>query len=335
MPAASITVSAPSRLHFGLLAFGGGQSRQFGGAGAMIRQPGLALRLTPAERLEVRGPLAERAEVFARRFAEARLEGQAPNCRLDVLAAPPEHVGLGVGTQLGLAVAAGLAAWSGQGRLTPAELAASVGRGRRSAVGAYGFCHGGLIVEAGRRPEDSFSPLVARIALPPAWRFLLVRPADPAGLSGTAEEQAFQALPPVPREVTARLCQELLLELLPAARAGDFGGFSASLRRYGHAAGLCFAARQGGAYASVRIAALAERIRGLGVEGVGQSSWGPTLFAALPSEAEADRLAAELASEDTDLELLVAEPAASGATVEVAPADSESAGRRRPHSVPS
>lgn len=301
----------------------------------MIRQPGLVLQVSPAERFAASGPLAERAAAFARRFAEQRLGGQMPRCRLEVLAAPPEHVGLGLGTQLGLSVAAGLAAWCGHDRLSPTDLAHSVGRGRRSAVGVYGFCHGGLIVEAGRRADEPLSPLVARIALPADWRFLLVRPADPAGLSGTAEEQAFETLPAVPADVTAGLCRELLQELLPAARAGEFAGFSASVRRYGYEAGLCFAARQGGAYASPTLAALAERIRGFGVEGVGQSSWGPTLFAVLPSVTEAQRLAQALAAEDQGLELSVAEPAARGASLEWAPTanDRSPASPRRPQSA--
>ncbi|MFO0897908.1 MAG: hypothetical protein U0836_10840 [Pirellulales bacterium] len=335
MPADSITVSAPSRLHFGLLAFGGGQPRQFGGAGVMVRQPGLVLRISAAPQLAASGPLAERSLGFARRFGESQLGGALPACRIEILAAPPEHVGLGLGTQLGLSVAAGLAAWCGLERLSPSELAASVGRGRRSAVGVYGFCHGGLIVEAGRLPTEALSPLVARIVLPAAWRFLLVRPADPAGLSGSAEEQAFEALPPVPAAVTAQLCQELLQELMPAARGGDFKAFSASLRRYGYEAGCCFAARQGGAYATPRLARLAKRIRELGVEGVGQSSWGPTLFAVLPGAAEANELAAALAAEDGSLETQVVEPAATGAVVEAEPAGQvDSLSRRRPQPAP-
>src|SRR5262245_46231150 len=122
MPADSITVSAPSRLHFGLLAFGGGQPRQFGGAGVMIRQPGLVLRISAAPQFAASGPLAERALAFARRFAEARLDRALPACRIEILAAPAEHVGLGLGTQLGLSVAAGLAAWCGLERLSPADL---------------------------------------------------------------------------------------------------------------------------------------------------------------------------------------------------------------------
>ena len=54
--------------------------------------------------------------------------------------------------------------------LTPAELAQSVGRGLRSAVGTYGFVHGGMIAERGKLPGEVISPLDARVVLPEDWR---------------------------------------------------------------------------------------------------------------------------------------------------------------------
>ena len=37
-----------------------------------------------------------------------------PHCHIEILSAPPEHAGLGTGTQLGLAMAAGLDALAGR-----------------------------------------------------------------------------------------------------------------------------------------------------------------------------------------------------------------------------
>ena len=99
----------------------------------------------------------------------------------------------------------------------------------------------------------------------------------------------------------------------PAAEAGDFARFSRSVYRFGYQAGLCFAGRQGGAFASQRIAELVEAARNLGVEGVGQSSWGPTVFALLANEEAARRfaeaIAARLQADDT---CTVVRPAAVG-----------------------
>jgi len=329
---AAVRVRTPSRLHFGMFSFGQPRMRQFGGAGAMLDRPGLELRITPAERFEVDGPSSPRVREFAEHVLRALNLRAAPRCRLTVVAAPPEHVGLGSGTQLGLAVAAALNAFLGRPRLEPRDLARLAGRGKRSAIGTYGFAAGGMLVEAGKllephRCDDAdLSPLIARAELPAGWRFVLVCPRGERGLSGDAERDAFSALPPVPLEVTAALCHEIAVHLLPAAGDGRFEEFSESLYRYGHQAGLCFAARQGGAYASPRLAARVETIRGLGVRGAGQTSWGPTLFALLADQAAAEAFVERLRGRlpDDQLDLSIAAPDNRGARIEVEASGEES-----------
>ena len=83
------------------------------------------------------------------------------------------------------------------------------------------------------------------------------------------------------------LTREMLDVLLPAAREGDFVEFSESLYRFGRLAGAAFANVQGGSYNGPELTHLVETLRSLGVRGVGQSSWGPTIFALCPSESEA------------------------------------------------
>jgi predicted sugar kinase len=123
-------------------------------------------------------------------------------------------------------------------------------------------------------------------------------------------------LPPVPRTVAGKLMREIVERLLPAAEAGDFQRFSESVYRYGHEAGLCFAERQGGAFASPRIEALVQAIRSLGTSGVGQSSWGPTVFALLESEESANELVERLRPKlDNDAVVTVAEPNNAGARI--------------------
>ena len=106
-PSTVIEVRTPARLHLGMLSFGVPGTRSYGGVGVMVDRPGVQLRLRLANRLEGRGPQAERAVKFARACIETWGMGQV-GCSLEVLAAPPSHAGLGSGTQLGLAVAAGI-----------------------------------------------------------------------------------------------------------------------------------------------------------------------------------------------------------------------------------
>ena len=166
-PSLMIEVNAPSRLHFGLLSFGQLHGRQFGGVGAMIDQPGLRLQVSPAKRFEVAGRHAERMCAVAERMARKTLGGALPACRLEVAAAPPEHVGLGTGTQLALAVAAGILRVLWRRCLQATQLADLAGRGMASsAVGTYGFIHGGLLVDAGKTDREVLSPLKQRVNLP-------------------------------------------------------------------------------------------------------------------------------------------------------------------------
>lgn len=316
-PPDAVEVRTPARLHIGMLSFGAPGVRSFGGVGMMTDRPGVLLRLRRANRLEARGPHAERVLKFARACMQAWGLGDV-GCSLEVASAPVAHVGLGSGTQLGLAVAAGMrqlfrrAASDPGVRSAPGpepmapeehdwvfdvhdaiELARVVGRGRRSSVGVYGFSRGGLILEAGRlltadgvADDDArreFSPMIARVRLPAAWRCVVIAARDALGLSGPAERAAFARLPPVAPEVTAELARIALLELLPAAVEGKFAEFASAVRRYGDVAGRPFAAESQQLPHAPATAQLLELLGELGVEGAAQSSWGPTVMACCPS----------------------------------------------------
>ncbi len=151
-------------------------------------------------------------------------------------------------------------------------------------------------MESGKLPGEILSPLERRVVPPAEWRYVLILSQKESGISGDLERQAFERLPPVPPETTAALREELTGRLFPAAEHGDFAAFGESLYRYGYTAGVCFAAQQGGAFATARVAKLVAIIHSLGVAGVGQSSWGPTVFAAVESPAAAERLVRELQS---------------------------------------
>ena len=287
-------VTAPSRVHFGLLSLPvagrdhwpgidgqpGLPVRHFGGVGLMVDRPGLAVRVEPAADWSATGPHADRALEFARRVVGTLPAGERRPFRVTVEHAPAEHTGLGVGTQLGLAVAKAIAVASAH-RWTAAELAVRAGRGERSAVGVHGFDRGGLIVEGGKVPAESLSPLVCRLPFPPDWAVLLLTPPGGPSWHGGAERQAFARLAAAGPSLaeTEALCRLVLTGLLPAVASANLDGFGEAVYELNARAGDAFAAAQGGRYTGPAVAALVGRLRGLGVMGVGQSSWGPTVFA--------------------------------------------------------
>ena len=67
------------------------------------------------------------------------------------------------------------------------------------------------------------------------------------------------------------------------------------------AAGEPFAADQGGPYAGPAVTGLIDKLRAWDFAGVGQSSWGPTVFAFAPDHSTAGALAAKLRDRFPDL----------------------------------
>ena len=264
-------VVAPARLHFGLLRNSPHPvTGHFGGCGLMIDQPQTIVTAEPSEVWSASGPDAERALALAQRVTT--------RCHTIVVEqVPPAHCGLGTGTALALAVGKAVAP-----ELETAELARLTGRGGRSRVGLTGFDRGGYIME--RATKDN----PVRCSWPDDWRVLVLVPEIEPNWHGSVETEAFQTLnqAPVPHKVQVDL--SLCLQwMLAYVHGQDFGQFSRDLYRYNRLSGGLFQEVQGGHYAHPIIASLVDELRLMGVVGVGQSSWGPGVFAICRSEAEA------------------------------------------------
>ncbi len=295
----AITVQTGARLHFGLLAVQAASGRNFGGVGLMVQSPGCELSVEAADQDECSAEPEMLARLTAWRDEYRRrcpAEHRPPACRIHLTQAMPSHAGLGSGTQIALALAAALAQLGGEKNVAATELARRVGRGARSALGIHGFERGGLLVEGGKRNPDDISPLVARLDLPDEWRVLLVTPNDRRGLSGDAERAAFSRLTPMPASLTESLCRIVLMELLPAVASSDFPSAAAALQEFGQLNGTHFAPVQGGVFADPQMADLAKSLIDHGGVGVGQSSWGPTIWVLCRDESEAIQCREQIAS---------------------------------------
>jgi len=312
-----VLVSAPARLHLGMLDPAGTGRRRFGGFGTGVEWPRVVVEASaaPGDGAVVDGEDAERATAFAQRCWAAL--GGGGGVRVVVREAIPPHVGLGSGTKLGLAIARALAEVAGV-RAGPAELAAAAGRGARSSVGSWTFAAPGLVVEGGARVDGTrLSPLLARIAMPAPWRCVLALPAGASGLAGLAEHGAFERLQGSGAG-TGRVAHLLLTAMLPGLVEQDIDEFGAALTEIQREVGGAFAELQGGVY-HPRAAPLVEAMLALGVPGVGQSSWGPAVYGIVESQARAAAVAQALrASFARDTEVRVVDFARSGATVQAA-----------------
>lgn len=302
MAPTSISITAPARLHFGLLSFGDENLRQFGGAGLMLREPSLQLRAEQSEDLSIEANplLAQRVANYIRQWQDYHQIHDTPRCKIQLLKSPDQHTGLGLGTQLGLSVVEALNHLSGLPVLGPSERATVANRAKRSAVGTYGFQYGGFIVERGRVTGEPISSIDCRLDFPTNWKVLLIQPREGAGLSGSQETDAFESVPVVPRHITERLIALLRDQVVPAITAKNFDAFTSSIEQYGMLAGSCFASIQGGPYNGPDLNNRVSWLKQHGARGVGQSSWGPTLFCFFESQQQADDFQQSLPHDETN-----------------------------------
>jgi beta-RFAP synthase len=256
--------------------------RAFGSVGLMIREPGILLTLRGAEKWSATGAHADRVLGYAQRLAQVLPQAASP-VAIAVERAPTQHLGLGTGTQLAMAVIRGRAALRGLS-VDISATAEGLGRGQRSAIGVHGSCHGGFLIDGGRR--DRLAPLVARLPVPEEWPIVLIIPRSISGLHGQAERDAFDRLAQLPSAPghAAELSRLVLLGMLPALAEKDCRAFGEALHDFNRRVGETFALVQGSAYAHPRLGEIVNDVRGQGVPGVGQSSWGPALFAIASDE---------------------------------------------------
>ena len=288
-PTASVSVVAPARLHLGFLDLNGGLGRRFGSIGLAISSPRTRLTI----RIGRQGEFIGLENARARSHLEAMRQGlglRGPH-QMRIEEAIPSHVGLGSGTQLALAVAAGIRALHGL-PLDSAGDAVRLRRGARSGVGVGLFDSGGLVVDGGHGSARGPAPIISRVPFPEHWRVLIVRDPTRLGLHGGGEAEAFAKLPAFPAQSAAFLCRLVLMQALPALAECDLPSFGAAVKDMQSLLGDHFAPMQGGRrFTSPEVGSCLGALERAGAHGVGQSSWGPTGFAFASSAAEADRLA--------------------------------------------
>ena len=298
-----IQIETGSRVHFGLLR----TQAPFGGLGMMVKSPITQVHVSGSDEWSGENQFAERLQAISERIVDrfkidsSLLDASGlPKARLRVLQAASAHHGLGSGTQLSLAAADAVTRFLNLqcDRETLAyELA---GRGRRSAIGAHGYFTGGMIYEAcaednqtGLAENQSLNKVQWQVDVPEAWRIILVRPHQQAPvIHGQQETQHFQR---VTQQQSAERLQDLATNsILPGLQTKDFSSFAEAIEAFNHTSGMMYQSVQGGAYNGQAVTALVAEVKALVGSGVGQSSWGPTVFAWCEDETHAQQVAKQL-----------------------------------------
>lgn len=298
---AKVSVTAAARLHLGFLDMNGGLGRKFGGIGLALDSPATIISLKHAPKNTTSGLETERA----RRLLTATQAILAPSSQfqLTVHQAIAAHSGLGSGTQLALAIAAGLRSLENL-PLNAAADAAMLSRGARSGLGAGLFEQGGFVVDGGRGASTLTPPVISRISFPQEWRVILVHDPEAIGLHDSEEKEAFAALAPLSPTASGEICRLVLMRLMPALAEKEFAPFGAALTRIQEIVGDYFSsAQKNSRYTSKKVERLIMRMGELGATGLGQTSWGPTGFAFTESEISARIILEQITEEARSLGL--------------------------------
>jgi beta-RFAP synthase len=290
---------APGRLHLGFLDPAGSLGRRFGSLGLVIDgiDTEVEVSASVADEIVAGEPAAQAELERAGRFLNLLRDqtGRHAPLRLQLTRVLPPHSGFGSGTQLALAIGRVFCRWHGLD-LSSKTLAHWLARGLRSGIGIAGFDQGGLLVDGGPGADGLPAPLLSRIEFPAAWRVLVIQDSQHRGLSGAQEKQAIATLAPLPQAASADICHQVLMRVLPGAANVEFGPFSAGVSRIQQLLGEHFAPAQGGsAYTSPAVAKAVQWIVAADTSpetaaATGQSSWGPTGFAIVPSQIRAEAL---------------------------------------------
>lgn len=286
-----ICVIAPARLHMGFFDLSGSLGRHFGSIGVALDDIATQLSVAYSDELLVTGPSADRAIKCTQALCQEL--NVSDQLKIEVETAIPEHVGLGSGTQMSLAIGSALNAFYELG-LSTRDIAQLTDRGMRSGIGIGVFEQGGLVVDGGRGELTKTPPVISHMDIPDEWRFILVFDKRGQGLHGDQEIKAFKKLPAFPPEEAARLCYLLMMQGLPAVAEQNITKFGDVITTIQQSVGKHFSAVQGGIFTSLEVAEVMQWLEQQGAVAIGQTSWGPTGFCAVENDKLADSLIVQM-----------------------------------------
>lgn len=282
----TVTVTTSARLHMGFFDLKSSASRTFGSLGLSIDAPCTQIVVTKSDKAGIDANYDKSVVKVVESIVKLLKVEQ--KFSLEILQSIPQHAGLGSGTQMALAIGAGLNALFNL-NLTVLQIGKLSKRGSRSGIGIAAFEQGGVLVDGGKTSNE-LPRIALRQVFPDSWRVLLIADSADTGVHGEVELQAFQSLKPAQHSLQTMVFDHMM----PALQRADllaFGAYMADLQVYN---GDYFAPIQGGRYASNDVANVLLWLQQNGVACVGQSSWGPTGFAIVESEARANILLNQL-----------------------------------------
>jgi beta-ribofuranosylaminobenzene 5'-phosphate synthase len=275
-----IQIVTPSRLHITLIDLNGTLGRIDGSVGLTLDYPSIKINAKKDSRVTISGS-TEFAGKIKSAASAVLTQYDINGVAIDVVQEYPNHVGLGSGTQVALAVGTAISELYGL-NLSPTTIAKLTGRGGTSGIGVAAYEFGGFLVDGGHKGKTDFlpssasgkfgpGPIIARHDFPD-WEIVLAIP-NLRGASDKSEIDVFQTQCPLPLNEVQQLCHVILMEMLPAVVEHDVESFGRSINRVQT---LGFKRRE--IELQPFCAHLVQFMRENGAIGAGMSSFGPVVY---------------------------------------------------------
>lgn len=241
-------IQTPSRIHITLIDLNASLGRVDGSIGIALEKPGIRVKAEISEENslgitttdeELKKRAGETCEKILRKLqTRVRDKKIRKNIDIEIQESYPQHIGLGSGTQLSLALASAISKLNKM-NLSVRELAVLTERGGTSGIGVAAFEKGGFILDAGHSTKEKkeFLPSSASKASPPPiiarhdfpdWKIILVIPQGKI-THGKKEINIFKKYCPINIEEVRRLSHLILMKTLPSVLDKDLSSFGESI----------------------------------------------------------------------------------------------------------
>jgi beta-ribofuranosylaminobenzene 5'-phosphate synthase len=286
----NVRIVACARLHLGLISMHEGGPRKNGGVGFSIENPTAIVDVRSSGQLTIRDerpkPLGQVELNELIRDVEIVLTDNELDPAAITIAGPIQtHMGMGSGTAMRLAILEALFTLHGFSR-SESELVEQSRRGGTSGVGVTSYFSGGMILDLGRASDGLVSTpssqsnrrLVPAITLAtlemPNWPLCVCIPTNVRGKTQQEEIDFFDRVLPLSIESSYRSCYDAVFGIYASVKDRDYESFCRAVISMQTTA---WKALEWNEYGDA-LQLLKRNLENFGVDCVGMSSLGPSLF---------------------------------------------------------
>lgn len=278
-----IKITSYTRLHFGLISMNEHSHRIDGGFGLYVNLPSAEIFIENDKKICVKGYNDKYYEKILKEN-EKYLELSKVKVVINNIVDP--HVGLGLKTQISMALLQGLKLFAGN-EINLTDMLPIIKRGGTSGIGIHSFLNGGFTVDGGHLwgieknklcPSADvisykLSPLIVHKNFP-NWGICIIIPNTKKHVYGKQETKLFSEFTPILQSEIDSLCKWILMGVIPAIQNNDLESFGYSLNNCMH---LGFKKKEI-EFWQENVKYYINILKEANFKGVGMTSFGPTVF---------------------------------------------------------